>query len=138
MTGPQLAFLDTLMATGALVAMIAGYRAIRRKDVERHRRWMLVAFGFSVGFLLFFVPRVGIYGVETTRLEGVPRVVAIVLATFHEPPAVIVTPLVIVSLLLGLGGRYREHKEVASFTFPLWIYVSVTGILTYLLLYQVL
>src|SRR5262245_18283323 len=127
--GTVLASADTVMAAAGLVCMVVGWRAIRRKDVARHRRFMILAFGFNVVFMVLFVVRLMVYGVETIRPQGAWRVVAITLATLHEPPAVVVAPPVVITLIFGLTGRYRAHKEVATTAFPLSVYVSVTGIL---------
>lgn len=122
----------------ATVLLVSGYRLIRRGREAAHRRAMLACFGVSVLFLTSY----SIYHVHVPSVrfpEYPPALVRtfyrIVLAT-HIVLAAIVPILAPVTIYLGLADRRRAHRRLARWTFPIWLYVSVTGVVVYLMLYQ--
>jgi putative membrane protein len=138
-----LAALNTSLVTGSVVAIVAGYRAIRRRQgaaerdrsVRRHKRAMLGAFGLSAAFLVTFVFRYVRFGRAEFHGRGALRLVYSVVWFTHEPIAVVSVPLVIAAILLGLRGRFASHRELANVALPLWLYSALTGIALYVILY---
>jgi putative membrane protein len=125
------AFLNAVSATCAFL----GYRAIRRKDVARHRALMLAAFTASCVFLISYVTRMTVYGDTKFAGEGAVRIFYFGLLISHVLVALISAPLVITTLTLGLRKRFDTHRRFARITFPMWVYVSVTGVLVYWMLW---
>ena len=121
-------------ATSAVVIARA-YRRIRRGDVAGHRRGMLLATGLQAAFLVLYVTKATLYG--TTPFVGDPviRATYLVLLGAHSLAATLTAPLVLVALVWGLRGRYDRHRRVARWAYPIWFFTSVTGPLTFLMLY---
>jgi putative membrane protein len=125
----------TLNAVSGILLMV-GYALIRARRIEQHRRFMIAAFVTSSLFLVSYViyhAQVG--SVRFTR-HGFVRSLYFTILITHVTLAVIVLPLAILTLSRGLKARYATHRAIARWTFPLWLYVSVTGVLVYILLYQ--
>ncbi|HVT43505.1 MAG TPA: DUF420 domain-containing protein [Thermoanaerobaculia bacterium] len=125
----------TLNATsGALI--VTGYLLIRRKNIAAHRRAMLAACACSVIFLasyLFYH-----YHAGATRFTGTgwTRPLYFTILGSHTILAMVIVPLVILSVYNGLKNRVPQHRRVAKWTYPLWLYVSITGVLVYFFLYH--
>jgi len=126
----------TLNATSA-VALGVGYYFIRRKIVDKHRRAMLTAVSASTIFLVFYVTRVVLTGTHEFAGEGLARTVYFSVLFSHMLLAVLVLPCVARLLYLVYHKRFEDHKRLARYVFPAWAYVSATGLLVYLLLYQI-
>jgi uncharacterized membrane protein YozB (DUF420 family) len=125
----------TLNGTSA-VLLIAGRMLIARRRIAAHRACMIAAVAASALFLAcyaYFHSRVG-----NIRFlgQGWSRPVYFSILISHTILAAVNVPLVIVTLTRGLGGRYPQHRAIARWTFPLWLYVSVTGVIVYLMLYR--
>jgi putative membrane protein len=127
----------TLNALSGVFLLIA-YFHIRRKNVVLHRRFMLSACATSVLFLACYVTYHALRGGVVTRFAGtgIWRTVYLSILTSHTILAVVILPLVVITLWNGLKNRVPQHRRVARWTFPLWMYVSVTGVLVYFFLYQ--
>lgn len=121
----------------AFVCLLLGYRFIRNGNREAHKRAMLGAVTASVLFLVFYVTRFSLTGTHRFAGEGMARTVYLVILFSHMVLAVVVVPLVLRLLWLAFHERFQEHRRLARWTFPIWMYVSVTGIVVYLMLYQV-
>jgi putative membrane protein len=126
------------LANACLVALSAtsvllGYRAIRRKDVPRHRRLMLIGVAAAAAFMALFVVRFVEFGFRPVSGQGVRLLLYRIIFFSHEPMAVISVPLVLATVGLGLAGAFAVHKEIARWALPIWLYSSATGILIYLL-----
>jgi putative membrane protein len=118
------------------VLLVIGYALMRARRIELHRRVMIAAFITSSLFLVCYViyhAQVG--SVRFTRAGFVRPLYFTILIT-HVTLAATVLPLAIITLTRGLKGRYPRHRAIAKWTFPIWLYVSVTGVLVYVLLYQ--
>lgn len=124
-----------LNATSALLLVVA-YRAIRRRDVERHRRWMLAASATSALFLASYLVYHAQVGSVRFLGTGAGRTVYFAVLLSHTVLAVVVLPLVLRTLFLGLKRRDDRHRRLAKWTFPIWLYVSVTGVVVYVMLYH--
>ena len=126
------AFFNALSA----VFLVAGFYNIKRRKVNLHKKFMILAFISSSLFLLGYL--VYHYSVGTTHFTagGVVRYIYFLILGSHTLIAVFVLPMAIVTLVLGLKGRFDRHPKVARWTFPLWLYVSVTGVLIYFMLYH--
>ena len=125
----------TLNATSA-VLLIAAYRAIRRYDIERHRRIMLAAASTSAVFLVCYVVYHAHVGSVRFTGTGAVRPVYFTILISHTILAVAIVPMVLRTLYLGLKRRDETHRRLARWTFPLWVYVSVTGVVIYTMLYH--
>lgn len=117
--------------------LFAGWRAVRARRLERHRALMLAACGSSVLFLAGYLTRVALTGTHRFPAEGALRAAYLALLASHTVLAALTVPLVLRTLQLSLGARYPEHRRVARFTFPVWLYVSITGVAVYVMLYWV-
>ena len=118
------------------VLLVAGYALIRARRIDQHRTCMIAAFAASSLFLVFYViyhAQVG--SVRFTRTGFVRPLYFTILIT-HVTLAAAVPPLAIVTLSRALAAKYNAHRRIARWTFPIWMYVSVTGVLVYVLLYQ--
>ena len=125
----------TLNATSGVLLLIA-YGLIRARRIEQHRRVMIAAFVTSSIFLVcYLVYHAQVGSVPFTR-QGFVRPLYFTILITHVTLAAAVVPLALVTLSRGLGGRYAKHRTIARWTFPVWLYVSVTGVLVYVLLYQ--
>ena len=125
----------TLNAISGVLLVIA-YTLIRQRKIEQHRRVMLAAFVTSSLFLVCYViyhAQVG--SVRFTR-QGFVRPLYFTILITHVTLAAAVLPMAIVTLSRGLKAKYPQHRRIARWTFPIWLYVSVTGVLVYLMLYQ--
>ena len=125
----------TLNAISGTLLLI-GWFLIRARRIEQHRRFMIAAFIASSMFLVCYViyhAQVG--SVRFTR-QGFVRPLYFTILITHVTLAAVVLPLAIVTLSRGLKARYARHRVIARWTFPLWLYVSITGVLVYVLLYQ--
>ena len=118
------------------VLLFIGYLLIRARRIDLHRRCMIAAFTASSLFLVCYViyhAQVG--SVRFTR-EGFVRPLYFSILITHVTLAAVVLPLAVVTLSRGLQARYPKHRAIARWTLPIWLYVSVTGVLVYVLLYQ--
>jgi putative membrane protein len=118
------------------ILLTIGWLLIRTRRVAAHRAIMIAAFVTSSLFLISYViyhAQVG--SVRFTR-DGFVRPLYYTILITHVTLAATVPPLAIITLLRGLRGRFARHRAIARWTFPIWMYVSVTGVLVYVLLYQ--
>ena len=120
------------------VFLLIGYVLIRRKRIQLHKRFMLAACTSSVLFLICYVTYHTIRGGVVTKFAGTGfwRTFYLAMLTSHTILAVVILPLAILSVYNGLKMRVPQHRRVARWTFPLWMYVSVTGVLVYFFLYH--
>jgi uncharacterized membrane protein YozB (DUF420 family) len=118
------------------VLLLAGYLLMRARRIEPHRRCMLAAFVTSSLFLVCYVVYHAQVGSVRFTRQGFVRPLYFGILITHVTLAAAVVPLAIVTLSRGLKGRYPQHRRIARWTFPIWMYVSVTGVLVYVLLYQ--
>ena len=118
------------------VLLLIGYVLIRTGRRQQHRAVMLGAFGASALFLISYVIYHAQVGSVPFQRQGFVRPLYFTVLITHVTLAAVVLPLAILTLTRGLNGRFREHKRIAKWTFPIWLYVSVTGVLVYVLLYQ--
>ncbi len=125
----------TLNAISGILLLIA-YAHIRARRIQQHRRFMIAAFAASSLFLVcYLVYHAQVGSVPFTR-QGFVRPLYFTILITHVTLAATVVPLALVTLSRGLKARYPQHRRIARWTFPVWMYVSVTGVLVYVLLYQ--
>jgi putative membrane protein len=124
-----------LNATSALL-LFAGWRAIRNGNRDRHRNLMIAACASSTLFLATYLTRVALTGTHRFPGEGALKAAYLAVLGSHTVLAAITLPLVLRTLFLALRARFPEHRRIARWTFPVWMYVSVTGVLVYLMLYH--
>ena len=118
------------------VLLVWGYTLIRRKRIGTHKRVMLTAFGFSVAFLISYL--VYHYEVGSVRFQrtGAIRTLYLSILLTHTLLAAVVPFLAIASVWRGWTGDYAAHRKVSRWTLPIWLYVSVTGVVVYWMLYR--
>jgi len=116
--------------------LLVGYLLIRRGQVEPHRRVMIAAFTTSSLFLISYLTYHAQVGSVPFARQGLVRPLYFFILITHVVLAAAVPPLAIVTLSRGLKGRYPRHRAIARWTWPIWMYVSITGVLVYVLLYQ--
>jgi putative membrane protein len=126
----------SLNATSALL-LSAGYVAIRRRKVWLHWRLMLSAFASSTIFLGFYLLRIALTGTHRYPVHDWTRTLYLVVLGSHTLLAMSVPPLAARTLWLAHKGKQPQHRRLARVTLPIWLYVSVTGVLVYVLLYHV-
>jgi uncharacterized membrane protein YozB (DUF420 family) len=120
----------------AAVLLVWGYLLIRRRQVQTHKRVMLAAFAISCAFLTCYLIYHAHVGSVPFRHPGVVRTVYLSILATHTVLAAAVPPLAIITLSRGLSSRFDRHRAIARWTFPIWLYVSVTGVVVYLMLYK--
>jgi putative membrane protein len=124
------ALLNGLSAT----ALLIGYTFIRARRIAAHRAAMMTAFGFSTLFLISYIAHHALHGDVRYPAHAALREVYLPLLASHIILAIVALPLVLVTFFFSLSGRIPQHRKVARWTFPLWLYVSVTGVITYVML----
>jgi len=125
----------TLNATSA-VLLTTGWILIRRGRIAQHRAVMIAAVCTSALFLIsYLVYHAQVGSVRFTK-QGPIRAVYFTILLTHTVLAVAIVPMVLVTLTRGLRARYERHRRIARWTMPIWLYVSVTGVIVYLMLYQ--
>jgi putative membrane protein len=118
------------------VLLFIGFLLIRSRRIDLHRRFMIAAFVASALFLVsYLVYHAQVGSVRFTR-QGFVRPLYFTILITHVVLAAAVLPLAILTLTRGLKGRFSAHRAIARWTLPIWLYVSVTGVLVYVLLYQ--
>jgi protein SCO1/2/putative membrane protein len=129
--------INALLNATSAILLIWGYTLIRRKRVDSHRRVMLTAFVVSCLFLVCYLVYHYQVGHVVYQKTGIVRVVYLSLLTSHTVLAAAVPFLAVITLRRGLAARFDGHRRIARWTLPIWLYVSVTGVVVYLMLYQV-
>ncbi|MGA9308172.1 MAG: DUF420 domain-containing protein [Candidatus Sulfotelmatobacter sp.] len=139
MIAEQYAYFPALIASlngASAVLLVAGRYAIARNRMAVHRAFMIAAVAASALFLACYV----YFHVHVGNIrflgQGVWRPIYFAILIPHVTLAIVIVPMVIVTLSRGLRARYDSHRAIARWTFPLWMYVSVTGVIVYFMLYQ--
>jgi uncharacterized membrane protein YozB (DUF420 family) len=127
----------TLNGLSAILLFI-GHRLIKQRKMAAHRAVMLSAFATSTIFLLCYLyyhwPHHG--GIIYFHGNGAIRVLYFAILISHTILAIIIVPLVLITLTRGLRGQFERHRTIARWTYPLWLYVSITGVIVYFMLFQ--
>ncbi len=136
MTTPVLPTINATLNATAAVLLVWGYTLIRRKRIQTHRKVMTSAFVVSCAFLVCYL----IYHYQVGSVHfprtGLLRTVYLSILGTHTVLAATVPVLAIITLRRGLAARFDRHRAIARWTFPIWLYVSVTGVIVYVMLYH--
>jgi len=133
---------NALLNASSGCLLLAGFYFIRTGNKARHRALMISASSVSAAFLVSYLTHHAIrtyyFGLGPTRFngEGLIRPVYFTILTSHTILAALAAPFIVATLWRGLRGRYDKHKRLARLVFPVWLYVSFTGVVVYLLLYH--
>jgi len=132
----SLPLVNAVLNALATVALVTGYYEIRERRILHHRASMFAAFFFSSIFLVSYLVNFTLHG--ETRLPIAHRgllwnTYAFVLFGTHIPLAIIALPMILITFFFSLTGRFPAHKKIARWTFPIWLYVSVSGVFVYFL-----
>lgn len=128
--------LNAILNATAAGLLIWGWVLIRRGEREKHRRAMLAAFAVSVMFLASYLVYHAQAGSVRYQKTGAIRAVYLSILLTHTVLAAAVPPLAILTLRRALKGRFEGHRALAHWTLPIWLYVSLTGVAVYLMLYR--
>lgn len=131
----DLPLLNSLLNSTAAILLIIAYVAIRRGDIQRHKRYMLGATFVSALFLTSYLIYHQAVGSVRFTHEGLARTVYFAILIPHVILAAVQVPLIVAVLTFALRGSFARHKRFAKVTWPIWMFVSVTGVLVYLMLY---
>lgn len=128
--------LDALLNGLSATALLMGFAFIRGPKtwpgrIKAHRAAMLTAFGFSVLFLICYIGNYALHGESHYPGLGMVRAVYLTILVSHILLSMVCLPLVLITFFLALSGRISIHRRVARWTFPIWLYVSVTGVVVY-------
>lgn len=118
------------------ILLVYGWTLIRRRNIQAHRRVMTTAFGVSVAFLISYLIYHAQVGSVRFTGTGPIRTVYFAILLTHTILAAAVPFLAVISLRLGWKGEYARHRRIARWTLPIWLYVSVTGVVVYWMLYR--
>jgi putative membrane protein len=135
--------LNAVLNSISSIFLVTGVTFILRQRVKQHRACMIAAFTASTIFLASYLTYHSLLvyylgqGPTHFRGEGWVRPLYFIILTSHTILAIVVAPLVIFTLIQALRGRFDRHRRIARITAPLWLYVSVTGVIVYLMLYQI-
>jgi putative membrane protein len=129
-----LPLLNAILNGSSALALVVGFSFIKGRKITAHRNAMIVAFVFSSVFLLSYITHHALHG--DTRYPGhsALRTVYLLVLASHVLLSVVALPIVLTTFFFALTTRFPQHKKLARFTFPIWLYVSVTGVLVYVLL----
>jgi uncharacterized membrane protein YozB (DUF420 family) len=128
--------LNAILNGAAAVLLVWGFTLIRRGRKQAHRRVMLTAFAVSVVFLISYIVYHAEVGVIRFQKAGLIRGIYLTILFTHTLLAAAVPPLAIITLSRALRGRFDRHRALARWTLPIWLYVSVTGVVVYWMLYR--
>ncbi|MGB2668262.1 MAG: DUF420 domain-containing protein [Candidatus Acidiferrum sp.] len=132
----QAALNATLNGTSAIL-LACGYAAIRSGKINLHKKFMLSAFFISCAFLVSYVNyHIRIRQVVHFQGQGWIRPVYFILLTSHTILAIVIVPLILITLRRAWLQKFDKHRTIARWTLPLWFYVSVTGVIVYFMVYQ--
>lgn|SRR5579883_1144175 len=126
--------LNALFNGMSAIALAIGFSYVRKRNLTAHRASMLMAFVFSVLFLVSYVINHALHGEMRFAGHGLVRTAYLVLLISHILLSVVALPMVLITFFFSLTGRFPQHKKLARFTFPVWMYVSVTGVIVYVML----
>ena len=136
MTTQNLPTLNALLNGTAAVLLLLGWLSIRRGDQKTHRNLMVSATLVSAGFLTSYLIFHALHGSTPFGGSGWLRTVYFGILIPHTVLAAIQVPLILTTIALALRGRFERHRTWARITFPIWMFVSVTGVVIYLMLYH--
>ena len=125
----------TLNGTAA-VLLVCGYVLIRQRAIDLHKKVMLTAFCVSIAFLICYLIYHSQVGSVHYPKTGAIRIVYFTILITHTALAATVPVLAIITLRRALRNDFKRHRRIARWTLPIWLYVSVTGVIVYLMLYQ--
>jgi uncharacterized membrane protein YozB (DUF420 family) len=134
---------NAVLNTTSALLLLAGYVFIRRHRITAHRACMISAFVTSTIFLASYITYHSLLAYYfqrgPTRFlgQGLIRPVYFVILTSHTILAVCIAPFILLTLIKALRGQFKIHRKIARWTFPIWLYVSITGVVVYLMLYQI-
>jgi putative membrane protein len=126
--------LNALLNGLSAVALLIGYTFIRARRIPAHRAAMMTAFAFSTLFLVSYILHHALHGDVRYPAHAALRSVYLPLLASHIILAVVALPLILITFFFSLTGRIPQHRRVAHWTFPLWLYVSITGVVTWAML----
>lgn len=138
-SGTQLQWLplvNAILNGLSTVALVTGFYEIRKRRVLQHRASMIFAFLFSSIFLICYLVNFTLHGETHLPIPhhgALWNTYAFVLFATHIPLAIIALPLILITFFLSLTGRFPAHRRIARWTFPIWLYVSVSGVFVYFL-----
>jgi putative membrane protein len=127
--------LNALLNATAAVFLVVGYAAIRRRELDVHRSCMVAAFVMSSVFLVSYLIRWGTTGTHYYPGEGLAKAIYLVILFSHMILAAALVPLALRALYFAWKKSFVRHRRVARVAWPMWLYVSVTGVVVYLMLY---
>ena len=137
MTAHDLPLLNALLNGLTTVLLLAGFTAIKTGRRELHQKLMVSAFCSSTLFLIcYLVHKILVHRISHFPDLGWIRTFYLILLASHTILAAVNLPLILRTIYLAATGRFDEHRRLARWTFPVWMYVSITGVLVYLMLYQ--
>ncbi len=128
--------LNAVLNGSAALLLSIGYALIRRRRIEAHRKVMIAAFCVSVLFLISYLVYHAQVGSVRFQKTGAIRTVYLSILLTHTVLAASVPFLAVLTLFRGLKGDYKRHRRIARWTLPIWLYVSVTGVVVYWMLYH--
>lgn len=128
--------LNAILNGASAVCLAMGYFFIRRRRIKQHRLCMLTAFGLSAAFLVSYVVYHALAGSRAFTGEGWIRPIYFTLLISHVVLAAVVLPLALTTLYRAWRSDFGRHRRLARWTLPLWFWVSVSGVLVYILLYH--
>jgi uncharacterized membrane protein YozB (DUF420 family) len=127
---------NATLNASSFVLLLNGYRLIRQKRIAAHKRCMLTACVTSVLFLVSYLTYHYHHGSTPFTGEGWVRPVYFIILISHTILAAAIVPLVLITLVRALRERFDQHRRIARWTLPVWLYVSVTGVIIYFMLYH--
>lgn len=126
--------LNALFNAMSAVALVIGFSYIRKRNIPAHRASMLTAFAFSVLFLITYTTNHALHGDMYFQGHGAIRTFYLALLISHILLSAVALPLILITFFFSLSGRFPQHKKIARYTLPIWLYVSVTGVVVYAML----
>ncbi len=132
--GNELSFLpglDAILNGCAAIAILLGYRFIRAHRIVAHRRAMIAAFAFSTVFLVCYIGNYALHGESHYPGHSMMRTIYLLILASHILLSIVALPTVLITFFFSLSGRIPMHRKLARWTFPIWLYVSVTGVIVF-------
>ena len=126
--------LNAVLNTLCTIALLTGFRYIWQGQIVKHRNAMFAAFFFSTLFLVSYIANHYYHGDSHFHGYGLVRPIYFALLISHIFLSVVALPLILITFFLSLSGRIPMHRRIAQYTFPIWLYVSVTGVIVYAML----